>query len=48
MSGLNALEDLRVRGLRTAPLLKSVCPHRLEDTFVEENFVGEAELGAST
>ena len=46
--GLKALEDLRVRGLRTAPQLDCGCPHRLENTFVEENFVGEGELGAST
>jgi len=28
-----------VRGLRTSPQLNSVCPHGLEDTFVEEEFV---------
>ena len=42
------LEDFRVRGLSTAPQLNSVCPHGLEDTFVEEKFVGEGALGAST
>jgi len=36
---LEALKDLRVRGLRTSPQLNSVCPHGLEDTFVEEEFV---------
>jgi len=38
---LKALEDLRMRGLRTAPQLNSICPHRLENTLVEENFIGE-------
>ena len=37
-----------MRGLRTAPQLNSICPHRFEDTFVEENFIGEGELGAAT
>jgi hypothetical protein len=37
--GLKALEDLHVRGLRTAPQPNSVCPHELKDTFVEEKFV---------
>jgi hypothetical protein len=42
------LEDLRMRGLRTVPQLNSICPHRIEDTFVEKNFIGERELGAAT
>jgi hypothetical protein len=33
------LEDLLVRGLRTAPQLNSVCPHGLDDTFVEEKWL---------
>ena len=37
-----------MRGLRTAPQLNSKCPHRFEETFVEENFIGEGELGAAT
>jgi hypothetical protein len=37
-----------MRGLRTVPQLNSKCPHRFEDTFVEENFIGEGELGAAT
>ena len=43
---------MRVRGLRTALQLNSVCPHGLEDTFVEEKFVrervGTVDLGART
>ena len=37
-----------MRGLRTAPQLNSICSHRFEDTFVEENSIGEGELGAAT
>ena len=33
-------EDFGVGGLRTAPQLDPVSPHRLEDTFVQKNFVG--------
>jgi len=42
------MEDLRMRGLRTAPQLNSINPHMFKDTFVEENFIGEGELGAAT
>jgi len=38
--GLETLEDFGVGGLRIAPQLDPVSPHRLEDTFVQENFVG--------
>jgi hypothetical protein len=31
-----------------SPQLNSICPHRFQDTFVEENFIGEGELGAAT
>jgi len=37
--GLEALKDLRVKGLRTSPQLNSVCPHGLEDTFVAKGIV---------
>jgi len=46
--GLETLKDLRVRGLRTAPQLDSVCPHGLEDTFVKEKLVWKRGLGATT
>ena len=45
---MKALEDLGMRGPHTAPQMNSICPHRFEDTFVEENFIGEGELGAAT
>ena len=39
--GLEALEDFAIGGLRTAPQLVPVCPHRLKNAFIEENFVGQ-------
>ena len=37
-----------MRELRKAPQRNSVNPHSFEDSFVEENFIGEGELGQAS